>query len=105
MRPVQTTDAHQTDRLADWFAAIHSRAISIPRRRGFSKQEITAPQFFAAAGGGDGAGTGRAGPHGGSRGVAEEVSRAIESHPRIEIRREEITAVDPSHPTIIATDR
>ncbi len=34
---------------------------------------------------------------------AEEVTAAIESHPRIEIRHEEITEIDPEKPVIIAT--
>jgi len=34
---------------------------------------------------------------------AEEVTEAIEGHPRIEVRREEMAAIDPSRPTIIAT--
>lgn len=103
MRPLRRTPAHQTDRLAE---LVCSNSLK-------SEQEFSAPWLLkqelrrlgslvlkAAA-------TARV-PGGQALTVdreifSEEVTRAISSHPRIEVRREEIREIPPNAVTIIAS--
>ncbi len=103
MRPLRRTPAHQTDRLAE---LVCSNSLK-------SEQEFSAPWLLkqelrrlgslvlkAAA-------TARV-PGGQALTVdreifSEEVTRSISSHPRIEVRREEIREIPPNAVTIIAS--
>ena len=103
MRPVRTTDAHQTDRLAELVCSNSLKSDQHPSASWLLKQELRRLDSLllraaevARVPGGQALTVDRVT-------FAEEVTRAIETHPRIEIRREEITEVDPSQPTIIAT--
>ncbi len=103
MRPVRTTDAHQTDRLAELVCSNSLKSDQHPSASWLLKEELRRLDSLllrVAA---------RARVPGGQaltvdRDVfAEGVTAAIESHPRIEIRREEITDIDAARTTIIAT--
>jgi methylenetetrahydrofolate--tRNA-(uracil-5-)-methyltransferase len=103
MRPVRTTDAHQTDRLAELVCSNSLKSDRHPSASWLLKEELRRfdSLLLRAAE--------RARVPGGQaltvdRVVfAEEVTDAIERNPHIEIRREEMAAIDPSRPTIIAT--
>jgi methylenetetrahydrofolate--tRNA-(uracil-5-)-methyltransferase len=103
MRPVQTTDAHQTDRLAELVCSNSLKSDQHPSASWLLKEELRrlgSLLMTTAA---------RARVPGGQaltvdREVfAEEVTRAIEEHPRIEICREEVQSIDSLRPVIIAT--
>jgi methylenetetrahydrofolate--tRNA-(uracil-5-)-methyltransferase len=103
MRPVRTTDAHQTDRLAELVCSNSLKSDQHPSASWLLKEELRrlgSLLLRAAA-------TARV-PGGQALTVdrnafAAEVTAAIESHPRIEIRREEFGEIDPASATIIAT--
>ncbi len=103
MRPVRTTDAHQTDRLAELVCSNSLKSDQHPSASWLLKEELRrlgSLLLRAAA-------TARV-PGGQALTVdrevfAAEVTAAVEAHPRIEIRREELTEIDPARPTIIAT--
>jgi methylenetetrahydrofolate--tRNA-(uracil-5-)-methyltransferase len=103
MRPVRTTDAHQTDMLAELVCSNSLKSDQHPSASWLLKQELRRLDSLLMRA----AETARV-PGGQALTVdrlvfADEITRLTESHPRIEIRREEITDVDPAHPTIIAT--
>ena len=103
MRPVRTTDAHQSDRLAELVCSNSLKSDQRPSASWLLKEELRrlgSLLLRAAA---------KARVPGGHAltvdrvGFAEEVTAAIEGHPRIEVRREEVDGIDPQEPTIIAT--
>ncbi|HWF09077.1 MAG TPA: methylenetetrahydrofolate--tRNA-(uracil(54)-C(5))-methyltransferase (FADH(2)-oxidizing) TrmFO [Bryobacteraceae bacterium] len=103
MRPVRTTDAHQTDRLAELVCSNSLKSDQQPSASWLLKEELRRLDSLllraAAAArvpGGQALTVDRAI-------FAAEVTSAIESHPRIEILREEITSIDPPRLTVIAT--
>ncbi len=103
MRPVRTTDAHQTDRLAELVCSNSLKSDRHPSASWLLKEELRHLDSLllraaekARVPGGQALTVDRVV-------FAEEVTDAIERHPRIEIRREEMAAIDPSQPTIIAT--
>jgi methylenetetrahydrofolate--tRNA-(uracil-5-)-methyltransferase len=103
MRPVRTTDAHQTDRLAELVCSNSLKSDQHPSASWLLKEELRRldslllrAAAIARVPGGQALTVDR-------NVFAAEVTGVIESHPRIEIRREEMTDVDPSRPTIIAT--
>jgi len=103
MRPVRTTDAHQTDHLAELVCSNSLKSDRDPSASWLLKEELRRLDSLLLRA----AATARV-PGGNALTVdrsvfAAEVTRALESHPRIEIRREEVTAVDPARVTIIAT--
>jgi methylenetetrahydrofolate--tRNA-(uracil-5-)-methyltransferase len=103
MRPVRTTDAHQTDRLAELVCSNSLKSDQHPSASWLLKEELRRLDSLLLRA----AAVARV-PGGQALTVdrnifAAEVTGAIESHPRIEIRREEMTEVDSSFPTIIAT--
>ncbi len=103
MRPVRTTDAHQTDRLAELVCSNSLKSDLQPSASWLLKEELRRLDSLLLCA----AGKSRA-PGGHALTVdrvafAEAVTSAIESHPRIEIRREEIGEIDPAEPTIVAT--
>jgi methylenetetrahydrofolate--tRNA-(uracil-5-)-methyltransferase len=103
MRPVQTTDAHQTDRLAELVCSNSLKSDRPPSASWLLKEELRRLNSLLL----NAAEKSRV-PGGQALTVdrvvfADEVTRAIESHPNIEIRREEICEIDPQLPAIIAT--
>jgi methylenetetrahydrofolate--tRNA-(uracil-5-)-methyltransferase len=103
MRPVRTTDAHQTDRLAELVCSNSLKSDQQPSASWLLKEELRRLDSLlmgvaetARVPGGQALTVDRVA-------FAEEVTARIESHPRIEIRRDEITDIDPKQLTIIAT--
>ncbi|HXE64481.1 MAG TPA: FAD-dependent oxidoreductase, partial [Bryobacteraceae bacterium] len=103
MRPVRTTDAHQTDRMAELVCSNSLKSDQYPSASWLLKEELRRLDSLLLRA----ASVARV-PGGQALTVdrnvfAAEVTAAIESHPRIEIRREEFSEIDPLRPTIIAT--
>jgi len=103
MRPVRTTDAHQTDRLAELVCSNSLKSDQPPSASWLLKEELRRLDSLLL----QAAERSRV-PGGQALTVdrvtfAAEVTEAIESHPRIEIRREEIAEIDPAQLTIVAT--
>jgi methylenetetrahydrofolate--tRNA-(uracil-5-)-methyltransferase len=103
MRPVHTTDAHQTDRLAELVCSNSLKSDRHPSASWLLKRELRCLDSLLLRA----ADTARV-PGGQALTVdrvvfAEEVTRAIESHPRIAIDRREVGEIDARQPTIIAT--
>lgn len=102
MRPVRQTPAHVSDRLAELVCS-NSLGSDLPDRApGLLKAEIRRLDSLIMQ-----AADEAAVPAGGALAVdrekfAEAVTRRIEAHPLIELRREEVTLI-PATPTIIAT--
>ena len=102
MRPVRQTPAHVSDRLAELVCS-NSLGSDLPDRApGLLKAEIRRLDSLIML-----AADEAAVPAGGALAVdrdkfAEAVTRRIEAHPLIELRREEVTQI-PDRPTIIAT--
>ena len=103
MRPVQTTDAHQTDRFAELVCSNSLKSDQPPSASWLLKQELRRLDSLlmrvaekARVPGGQALTVDRVV-------FADEVSAAIESHPNIEIRREEVVSLDGGTPTIVAT--
>ncbi len=103
MRPVRTTDAHQTDRLAELVCSNSLKSDQHPSASWLLKEELRRLDSLllmaaekARVPGGQALTVDRVT-------FAEEVTAAIESHPRIEIRHEEVAEIDPEKPMIIAT--
>jgi methylenetetrahydrofolate--tRNA-(uracil-5-)-methyltransferase len=103
MRPVRTTDAHQTDRLAELVCSNSLKSDQHPSASWLLKEELRRLDSLLLR-----AAEKSRVPGGQALTVdritfAAEVTRAIESHQRIEIRREEIGEIDPKELTIVAT--
>jgi methylenetetrahydrofolate--tRNA-(uracil-5-)-methyltransferase len=103
MRPVRTTDAHQTDRLAELVCSNSLKSDQHPSASWLLKEELRRLDSLLL----EAAGRSRV-PGGQALTVdrvafAAHVTEAIESHPRIEIRREEVDEIKPGELTIIAT--
>jgi methylenetetrahydrofolate--tRNA-(uracil-5-)-methyltransferase len=103
MRPVRTTDAHQTDRLAELVCSNSLKSDQHPSASWLLKDELRRLDSLLLR-----AAAAARVPGGQALTVdrnvfAAEVTRAIESHPRIAIRRDEMKDIDPNRPTIIAT--
>ena len=103
MRPIRTTPAHQTDRFAELVCSNSLKSDQHPSASWLLKQELRllGSHLIAAA---DAARV----PGGQALTVdresfGEQVTRAIESSPLIEVRREEFMRIDPRAITIIAT--
>ncbi len=102
MRPVRMTLAHVTDRLAELVCS-NSLGSDLPdRAAGLLKRELRrldslvmrcADETVVPAGGALAVDRGR---------FAQAVTQAIAQHPRITLRREEVTAI-PQSPTVIAS--
>jgi methylenetetrahydrofolate--tRNA-(uracil-5-)-methyltransferase len=103
MRPVRTTDAHQTDRLAELVCSNSLKSDQHPSASWLLKEELRRLDSVLLR-----AAEKSRVPGGQALTVdriafAAEVTRAIESHQRIQIRREEIGEIDPEALTIVAT--
>jgi methylenetetrahydrofolate--tRNA-(uracil-5-)-methyltransferase len=103
MRPVRTTDAHQTDHLAELVCSNSLKSDQHPSASWLLKEELRRLDSLLLRT----ATTSRV-PGGNALTVdrsvfAAQVTSAVDSHPRIEIRREEFTSFDPALITIIAS--
>ena len=103
MRPLRTTDAHQTDRFAELVCSNSLKSDRHPSASWLLKEELRRLGCLSMLA----ADTARV-PGGQALTVdraifAEEVTRAIESNPLIEIRREEVTSINERAITIVAT--
>ncbi len=103
MRPVRTTDAHQTDRLAELVCSNSLKSDQEPSASWLLKQELRRLGSLllkaaekARVPGGQALTVDRVA-------FADEVTSAIEAHPRIIVRREEICEIDKNDITIIAS--
>lgn len=102
MRPVRTTGAHVSDRLAELVCS-NSLGSKLPdRATGVLQTELKALDSLLIA-----CAEATAVPAGGAlavdrEGFAHAVMHAIQTHPNITLRREEVTDIPPE-PTIIAT--
>jgi methylenetetrahydrofolate--tRNA-(uracil-5-)-methyltransferase len=103
MRPVRTTDAHQTDHLAELVCSNSLKSDQHPSASWLLKEELRrlGSLLLRAAEksrvpGGQALTVDRVA-------FAAEVTCAIESHPHIEVIREEVGEIDPSRPTIVAS--
>jgi len=103
MRPVRATPAHQTDRLAELVCSNSLKSELDSTAPWLLKEELRRLDSLLLAA------AGKARVPGGhaltvDREVfAQEITRAIESHPLIELRRAEITAIPEDRITIVAT--
>ncbi len=103
MRPLRTTDAHQTDHLAELVCSNSLKSDQHPSASWLLKEELRRMDSLLLRA----AAVARV-PGGQALTVdrnvfAAEVTAAIESHPRIEIRREEVASIDAAQPVILAT--
>src|ERR1019366_5669497 len=103
MRPIRTTDAHLTDRFAELVCSNSLKSDQHPSASWLLKEELRRldslllrAAAIARVPGGQALTVDR-------NIFAAEVTTAIESHPHIAIRREDLTAIDPTRGTIIAT--
>jgi methylenetetrahydrofolate--tRNA-(uracil-5-)-methyltransferase len=103
MRPVRTTDAHQTDHLAELVCSNSLKSDREPSASWLLKEELRRLgsllidiAFRTRVPGGQALTVDRVA-------FAGEVTRAIEFHPRIELRREEIADIADSGLTIVAS--
>jgi len=103
MRPVRTTDAHQTDHLAELVCSNSLKSDREPSASWLLKEELRRLRSLLI----DIAATTRV-PGGQALTVdrlafGDEVTRAIESDPLIQVRREEIADIDDSRVVIVAS--
>lgn len=103
MRPVRTTDAHQTDRLAELVCSNSLKSDQHPSASWLLKEELRSLDSLLLR-----AASAARVPGGHALTVdrevfAAEVTLAIEQHPRIQVRREEMTDLDPAGVTVVAT--
>jgi methylenetetrahydrofolate--tRNA-(uracil-5-)-methyltransferase len=102
MRPVRTTPAHVTDRLAELVCSNSLGARSLDRALGLLKEEMKRLGSLIVA-----CAEAAAVPAGGALAVdrtifAEAVTARVADHPSITVRRQEVTRL-PDGPTIIAS--
>jgi methylenetetrahydrofolate--tRNA-(uracil-5-)-methyltransferase len=103
MRPVRMTPAHATDRLAELVCSNSLGGTRVDRAPGLLKEEMKRLGSLILA-----AAEAAQLPAGGAlavdrEGFAEEVTRRIEAHPLIELRREEVRELPVGVPTVIAS--
>jgi methylenetetrahydrofolate--tRNA-(uracil-5-)-methyltransferase len=103
MRPVRTTDAHQTDRMAELVCSNSLKSDQHPSASWLLKEELRRLDSLLLR-----AAAASRVPGGNALTVdrvtfADEVTRMIEDCPRIQIVRAEVNAVDPDELTIVAT--
>ncbi len=103
MRPKKMTPAHTTDRFAELVCSNSLGSRLLDRAMGLLKEEMRRLGSLIIAVADE-----TALPAGGALAVgrdafSQKVTEALESHPLIEIRREEVVRVPEEEPTIIAT--
>ncbi|MBV8602393.1 MAG: methylenetetrahydrofolate--tRNA-(uracil(54)-C(5))-methyltransferase (FADH(2)-oxidizing) TrmFO [Candidatus Eremiobacteraeota bacterium] len=102
MRPHRRSPAHQTDRLAELVCSNSMRGAALENAVGLLKEELFRCSSLVIE-----AARRSAVPAGGALAVdrerfSAEVERKIAEHPLIELRREEIGALPPARPAIVA---
>jgi methylenetetrahydrofolate--tRNA-(uracil-5-)-methyltransferase len=103
MRPLRSSEAHKTDGLAELVCSNSFRSNNPDNAVGLLKvemREVGSLVLWAAERHAVPAGDALAMDR---DGFSAEVTRAIQSHPRIRVVREEVTALPDDKPTIIAT--
>src|SRR5216684_3093547 len=103
MRPVRRTPAHQTDRLAELVCSNSLKSDQAPSASWLLKEELRRLGSLAMRA----AEVARV-PGGHALTVdreifGEEITRAMETHPMIEVRREEVCALAPDAINVIAS--
>ncbi|HKD10303.1 MAG TPA: methylenetetrahydrofolate--tRNA-(uracil(54)-C(5))-methyltransferase (FADH(2)-oxidizing) TrmFO [Bryobacteraceae bacterium] len=103
MRPVQTTDAHQTDQLAELVCSNSLKSDQYPSASWLLKEELRRANSLLMR-----AAEASRVPGGQALTVdrilfADFTTHAIESHPNISLTRQEVTDIDPDRITIVAT--
>lgn len=103
MRPVRTTPAHQTDRFAELVCSNSLKSDQHPSASWLLKEELRGLGSLAMR-----AAEQARVPGGHALTVDREIfgeviTRAMEDHPHIEVRREEVLAIDPSVVTVVAS--
>jgi methylenetetrahydrofolate--tRNA-(uracil-5-)-methyltransferase len=102
MRPARQTGAHVSGRLAELVCSNSLRALSLENAVGLLKEEMARLGSLIVS-----SARATAVPAGGALAVERErfselVERRLSEHPLIEIRREEVTALDPCALTVVA---
>jgi methylenetetrahydrofolate--tRNA-(uracil-5-)-methyltransferase len=103
MRPVRTTDAHQTDRLAELVCSNSLKSDQHPSASWLLKEELRQLDSLLLRAAAESRVPGGQALTVDREVFAAVVTTAIESHPRIQLRREEFTRLDPSAIAIVAT--
>ena len=103
MRPVRTTDAHLTDRLAELVCSNSLKSDQHPSASWLLKEELRRLDSLLMRAASEARVPGGQALTVDREVFAERVTDAIEGHHLIEIRREELHEIDPSRPTIVAT--
>jgi len=103
MRPIQTTDAHQTDRFAELVCSNSLKSDQPPSASWLLKEELRRQKSLLMRAAEDSRVPGGQALTVDRVVFADVVSAAIEAHPNIKIVRAEVTGIDPAQPTIIAT--
>jgi methylenetetrahydrofolate--tRNA-(uracil-5-)-methyltransferase len=103
MRPVRTTPAHRTDRFAELVCSNSLKSDQAPSASWLLKEELRRLGSMAMR-----AAEKARVPGGHALTVdreifGEEITRTIESHPLIEVRRQEVCAIDPEAITVVAS--
>ena len=103
MRPVRATPAHRTDKLAEIVCSNSLKSDEPGSASHLLKEELRRGDSLVMK-----AANHARVPAGAALAVdrqqfAEYVTRAIESHPHIEVAREEVTSIPSSHISIVAT--
>ncbi len=103
MRPVRMTPAHHSDRLGELVCSNSLRGAGMNNAVGLLKEELRRCGSLVMA-----AADAHAVPAGGALavdrdGFAEHLTTAIASHPRIALRREEVTELPEDDPVIVAS--
>jgi methylenetetrahydrofolate--tRNA-(uracil-5-)-methyltransferase len=103
MRPVVRTPAHQTDRLAELVCSNSLKSESLEDASGLLKAEMRALGSLVLR-----CADGHRVPAGSAlavdrNGFAAEVTRAVSSHPRIQVIRQEVPELPPDRPIVVAT--
>src|ERR1700751_3251303 len=100
MRPIQTTDAHQTDQLAELVCSNSLKSDQPPSASWLLKEELRRHESLllrvaehARVPGGQALTVDRVV-------FAQEATRAVEEHPRISLVRQEVSEIDPAQPAI-----
>jgi methylenetetrahydrofolate--tRNA-(uracil-5-)-methyltransferase len=102
MRPHRRGPAHKTDRLAELVCSNSLRGAALENAVGLLKEELARMNSLIVTSARE-----AAVPAGGALAVdrdrfSELVESRLAAHPRVRVLREEVTAIDPAHPTIVA---
>jgi len=103
MRPVRQTEAHQSDRLGELVCSNSFRSSSLETAVGCLKEEMRRLGSLVLT-----VADRTSVPAGAALAVdrerfAAELTRAVEGHPAIQLHRDEVTAIPPGGPVIVAT--